>query len=229
MQMTDKDLIVYLEQFISEKRKTLFHRLIANRTRYFTVVLEDIFQPQNASAVLRTCDCLGIQDIHIIENNNKYRINPDVTLGSDKWLSLKRYHEDSKNTTLALNALRAKGYRIIATTPHKNDILLEDFSIDAGKAAFVFGTEKGGLSKEALAMADEYLKIPMSGFTESFNISVSAAIILYNVVAKMRRKKGINWQLPDDERDKLLLDWLISSISNSKGIVAKYYNDHADA
>jgi tRNA (guanosine-2'-O-)-methyltransferase len=227
--MTDSALIKYLEQFTTERRKNLFHQLIQFRTRYFTVALEDIFQSHNASAVLRTCDCLGIQDVHIIENNNKYRINPDVTLGSDKWLSIKKYSSSGENTLIALNELKSNGYRIIATTPNKKAVNLPDFNVEAGKAVFLFGTEKNGLSKEALKNSDEFLKIPMVGFTESFNISVSAAIILSSVIFKLKEASGINWELTANERDELLLEWLKISIRNSKGIISNYYKDKADS
>jgi tRNA (guanosine-2'-O-)-methyltransferase len=225
--MTNEILIKHLEQFTTERRKNLFYSLIKNRTRHVTVVLEDIYQPQNASAVLRTCDCMGIQDVHIIENNNKYRLNPDVTLGSEKWLTLKTYNNGNNNTIDALKHIKAQGYRIVATTPHRNDINLEDFDVLKGKAAFLFGTEKNGLSKQALKLADEFLKIPMFGFTESFNISVSAAIILFHIISSLK-KTEIKWQLSVKEQNELLLDWLKISIRNSKGIISNYLKDQAD-
>ena len=140
-----------------------------SRTRYLTVVLEDIFQSQNASAVLRTCDCFGIQDVHIIENRNPYEINPDVELGSAKWLNMNRYNKSGHNTLEAFTELRKKGYKIIATSPHKNDLMIQDLPIEH-KIALVFGSEREGLSDIALQNADAFVKIPMYGFTESFNI-----------------------------------------------------------
>ena len=118
--MKDK-LILYLQQFVTERRLKLFDSRLENRTRYLTVVLEDIFQPHNASAVMRSCECFGIQDLHIIENRNAYRINPDVALGSYKWLTLKRYNLPGDNTTRALVLLKQEGYRIVAAMPHKGN------------------------------------------------------------------------------------------------------------
>lgn len=218
----NEDLISYLEDFITDKRKNLFYKIIENRTRYITVVLEDIFQPQNASAVLRTCDCFGIQDVHIIENNNKYNLNPDVTLGSDKWLNLYKYNKQPDNTLSAIQHLKKEGYRIVATTPHTNDIDVEHFDLEKGKTALVFGTELKGLSDEALSMADEFLKIPMYGFTESFNISVSAAIILHQLSAKLRSNENIDWKLPTDEKTGILIQWLKKTIKNSEPIIRKF-------
>lgn len=220
--MTDT-LITYLEEFITPERKQLFDRVIQNRTRYITVVLEDIFQPHNASAVLRSCDCFGIQDVHIIENRNKYQVNPDVTLGSDKWLSLIKYNKQGNNSTRVIKELRKKGYRIVATTPHNNDTELNNFDVSMGKIALFFGTELQGLSEDVLQNADEFLKIPMYGFTESYNISVSAAIILYTLTEKMKASV-INWQLTKEEMRTVRKKWLERSVRNSNLIEKEYIN-----
>jgi tRNA (guanosine-2'-O-)-methyltransferase len=217
----ENQLIDYLEQFITTRRSNLFHKIIENRTRYITVVLEDIFQPHNASAVLRTCDCFGIQDVHIIENNNKYSVNPDIALGANKWLSLHKYNSSENNTRFALQSLKEKGYRIVATTPHKNDIDLENFDLAKGKTALVFGTELKGLSEEVIEMSDEYLKIPMFGFTESFNISVSVAIILHHLTYNLR-STNLEWELQAEEKSEILIGWLKNTIKNPEPIIKKF-------
>jgi len=208
-----KALLDHLLGFITPGRKSLFKKVIKNRTRHITVVLEDIYQPHNASAVLRTCDLTGVQDVHIIETKNEYNVNPDVALGASKWLNLIKYNNDKQNTLVAYNKLRDKGYRIIASTPHKNDQSLEDISLD-GKMAIVFGTELNGLSDTAIEHADEYLKIPMVGFTESYNISVSAALILFNLTTRLRDTE-INWRLSEIEKTEILLEWARRSIKRS--------------
>ncbi len=208
--MQEKE-IRHLKSFLTQRRSELIDQVILHRTRYITVALEDIFQPQNASAVLRTCDCLGIQDIHIIENRNRYRLNPDVTLGSDKWLNLIRYRKYADNSIEAMNRLRKSGYRIIATTPSDKSQNLDDFDIFKGKAAFFFGTELNGLSDKVLDNADEFLQIPMYGFTRSYNISVSAAIILYNITSRLKETK-ISWRLSKDESNGLKIKWLRNSL-----------------
>ncbi len=209
-----KNLISHLSEFVSPSRLDTFTQVLSKRTRYLTVCLEDIYQSQNASAVLRTCDCLGIQDVHIIENKNRFDINPDVVLGSSKWLDLMKYNEEGNNTITALKKLKSDGYRIVATTPHKNDQDLDDIDLEKGKVALIFGTELTGLTEEAMDLADEYLKIPNVGFTESFNISVSAAIILYQLSQKLRNS-DINWKLSGEEYDELMLQWLKKSIKKS--------------
>jgi len=221
-----KEFINFLSECIYERRLTQIQKVLENRTRYITVVLEDIYQSQNASAVLRTCDCLGIQDIHIIENKNTFNINPQVVMGASKWLTIKRYKEVKDNTLNAINSLKVDGYRIIATTPHNNDINLEDFDLSKGKFALFFGTENTGLTKDVLNNADEFVKIPMVGFTESFNISVSAAISLYSLTNKLH-SSGLDYHLQEDESELLLLSWLKASTRNwplmEKRFLSEYY------
>lgn len=215
------DLIEYLEYFITDERREQFYKVLSERTRYFTVVLEDIYQPQNASAVLRTCDCFGIQDIHVIENKNEFIINRDVVLGSTQWLNINKYSGKEDNTKDCLTKLKSDGYRIIATSPHINDLNLSDFNIESGKAAFVFGTEKFGISNSVREMADEFIKIPMYGFTESYNISVSAAMILNNITERIR-KSEIKYQLSEEEKAPILLNWLRNTIKKVDLIEEKY-------
>ena len=222
------DLISHLSEFVTENRLAQFKRVLADRTRYITVLLEDIYQSQNASAVLRTCDCTGIQDVHIVEEHNVYEINRDVALGSDQWLSLHYYNKDEDNIYQAVKALKGRGYRIVATSPHKEGSTPEQFMLQKGKAALLFGTELNGLSERALGLADEYLQIPMAGFTESYNISVSAAIVLYTM-RKRLEASSLPWRLAHEEKQELLLKWLRNSIKMSEQIENKFIKDyHSD-
>lgn len=216
-------LIKYLSEFITEKRLETFKDVLSMRTRHISVVLEDIYQPHNASAVLRSCDCFGIQDVHIIENENEYSLNPDVALGSSKWINMIKYNKTKNNTSLAINRLRKSGYRIIATTLHeKKSTSLEELDLKKGKIALFFGTEMKGLSKKMLSEADEYITIPMFGFTESLNISVATAISLYYLTNKLRNS-DIKWELSLKEKNEIILAWLMNSIKNSAMIVDKFY------
>jgi len=217
----DSSLIKYLSGFITSRRWQTMEKIIRNRTRYITVVLEDIFQPHNASAVLRTCECLGIQDVHVIENKNKYNVNPDVVLGSDKWITLKKYDADEWNTPAAINHLRKAGYRIIATSLSVKAKPLNEFELDENRIALFFGTELTGLTSTVLEQADHHLKIPIYGFTDSYNISVSAAIILYDLVDRLH-KSEIPWQLTRAEKNKILLQWLKNSIKRSDLIIKEF-------
>lgn len=208
-----KELYEYLAGFLSEERKAKFERHIGMRTRYVTLVTEDIYQPHNASAVLRSAECFGMQDVHVVESRNKYNPNPDVVMGANKWLSLHRYTGTENNTQACIRSLREKGYRIVATTPHRDDRLISELDLSKGKIALFFGTELEGISEEVIREADEFVKIPMFGFTESFNISVSAAICLYELLPKLR-KTDLPWQLSEDEKTDILLEWAKGSLKS---------------
>lgn len=216
-----ENLVAYLSRFLKEERYSKFRKIVRNRTRHLTLALEDIFQPHNASAVLRSCECFGIQDVHIIENRNIYEVNPEVVMGSSKWLNLKKYNDKVDNTTSCLNSLKEQGYRIVATSPHTGCYSPDDLPIEQ-KTVLVFGTELGGLTPTALALADDYVKIPMVGFTESLNISVSAAILLNSLTSRLRNS-DIPWHLTDIETNTLLIEWLKLSINKSDVIVRNYY------
>jgi len=218
----DKELIEHLASYLTPNRQALFNSVLQQRTRYLTVVLEDIFQPQNASAVLRTCDCFGIQDVHIIENRNDFEVDREVAMGASKWLSLKKYNQLEQNSLEAIHQLKADGYRIVATSPHINDQELHNFDMSKGKAALVFGSELPGISEIIKDEADEFLKIPMYGFTESFNISVSAAIILHHLTLKMKQDAAIEWNLSQEEQQEIKLEWIRRSIKRSELIEQRF-------
>jgi tRNA (guanosine-2'-O-)-methyltransferase len=219
------DLIEHLAACMTESRYSLFKKVLSERTRYITVLLEDIFQSQNASAVLRTCDCTGIQDVHIVEERNEYEINREVALGANQWLSLHYHNQGVDNIYSAVKALKEQGYRIVATSPHTDGTTPESFDLNQGKAALMFGTELNGLTERALELADEYIQIPMVGFTESYNISVSAAITLYGLRKRLERS-GIDWSLGEEEQSIILLNWLRTSIKMSGKIESHFRENY---
>ena len=226
MTQYDKALMKFLLPMVNEKRLALIDRLLKERTRYITVMLEDIYQPHNASAVLRTCDCFGIQDVHIVENRNTYELNPDVELGAAQWLTLHHYNKENNNTEHAIRSLKKKGYRVIAATPHANDVEVADLDLEKGRLAIMLGTEMTGLSEKALNHADAFVKIPMVGFTESFNISVSAAIILYELNKRLRAS-DIKWNLKPAENEEIRYHWIKNSVNHisriEQGFKKKYH------
>ena len=223
--MVDEKYIEYLEQFVTERRRNLFEKVLNERTRHFTVAIEDIFQPHNASAVVRTCDIFGVQDMHVIENKYKFYASRLVAKGAQKWIDFSMYNQKDTNNTLdCIATLKEKGYKIIATTPHNESCLLQDFDVTE-KAAFFFGVEKEGLSKDVMDNADGFLKIPMVGFTESLNISVAAAIILQNMNDKLKAS-NINWQLTELEKREKYQDWLEKSIKSIRKIKEVYFTQN---
>ena len=207
-----RSLIPYLRTFITEERDTRILEVLANRTRHFTVVLEDLFQTQNISAVMRTCECYGVQDVHIIEKENEFIIHDAISMGSNKWLTLHNYPNEPGNVAKCANWLHGHGYKLIATLPAENSVFVDDLPVDE-KTAFFFGTELTGLSDEAVAVCDGAVKIPMYGFTESFNISNSVAILTSNMTERLRRSQ-VDWRLTSDEHDELYFEWLCKSIRN---------------
>ncbi|MDZ7715547.1 MAG: RNA methyltransferase [Balneolaceae bacterium] len=219
-----KKLIAYLRDFVTEERWETMQKVLDQRTRYISVVLEDIYQPQNASAVLRSCDCFGVQDVHVIENDNSFRPTKSVTIGADQWMSIHKYNKErDQNTAACYQHLRNEGYQIIATSPHVEGSDIGDFKL-TDKTALVFGTELDGLSDYAIKQADGYVQIPMYGFSESYNISVSAALCLYEVTKKLR-SSDIKWQLNDEEKIDLELTWLENSIRAAEQLKAKFLEE----
>lgn len=205
-------LIQYLSEFVTPERLTLFNKILSLRTNYITVVLEDMYQAQNASAAIRTADCFGIQNVHIIENKHIFNFHPDVVRGASNWVTVNRYNRTEMNTPEAIARLRSEGYRIVVATPHNHEVDLEDFDLGKGKAAIVFGCERPGLTDIAMNEADEFMKIPMVGFTESLNVSVSVAVTLHHLTHQLRNHSTIDWHLTDGEKQKVMLDWLRQSI-----------------
>lgn len=208
------ELVKYLSGFIKPRRLQNFKKVLENRTRYITLVCEDIYQSHNASALVRTCDCFGVQDFHILERKNTFDVNPEIALGASNWLTISRYRDTDDNFSQVFTRLRSKGYRIVAATPDRHSVSLSDLDLEKGPVSLIFGTEKEGLSESILKEADEFVRIEMFGFTESFNVSVSAGIILYDLRMKLNRS-NIRWQLSDEEKLMIKLDWLRKSIRGS--------------
>lgn len=214
--MSATHFLSYLEAFMTEERKERFDVVLASRTRHFTVAVEDVYQMHNTSAVVRSCEVFGIQDVHLIERRFGKRLDTKIAMGAQKWVNAYRYEQ----TQSCMEALRSQGYRIVATTPHHDAVNLSDFDISA-KSAFFFGTEKEGLSREVLDQADTFLTIPMVGFTESLNISVSVAIILQQLTQRLRTS-SVRWQLSEEEKLQIRTDWALKSIRSPHDIVRRY-------
>lgn len=224
--MDDHELYERLAAFITPHRRSLFDRSAPLRTRHVTVVLEDIHQSQNASAVVRTADLLGIQELHVIESRNRFTMNPDVSLGANKWIDLMRYRDAADPVGDCIDHLHAEGYRIVVTLPNEHGHTPDDIPIDR-PLAFCFGTELHGLSPALIERADMSLRIPMYGFTESYNISVSAAIILYTVMQRIHRS-GQQVALGAHEQLALKLRWVRASLRDAERIERRLRDDACD-
>lgn len=220
---TEEKYIAFLETIVTENRSELYKKVLSNRTKHIALVLEDLYQKHNWSAVVRSCDVFGIQDIYTIENNYSVKLSNGVGKGSQKWVDFHRFRENLDNTQQCIDALKANGYQIVATSPHENSNVISDFDITK-KTAFVFGAEKRGVSETMMQQADACVKIPMVGFTESLNISVAAAIILQNTTERLRNST-VNWQLTQAEQSEIYLRWLEGSITSIKPIKERFYKE----
>lgn len=217
--MVDLELLAYLETYLTENRRARFNTVLNQRTKHFTVATEDVYQLHNTSAVIRSCDVFGIQEVNIVEEVNSKSIDREIAMGAQKWVDLNRFHSVKD----CIKGLKENGYQIVATTPHTDDCLLHEFDVTK-KSCFFFGRETEGLSQEVLDEADCFLKIPMSGFTESLNISVSAAIVLQHVTTKLKQT-DIDWKLSEEEQNEKRLDWIKKTIKSYDKIVARFYEE----
>ncbi|WP_396152530.1 TrmH family RNA methyltransferase [Flavobacterium sp.] len=210
------EYLTYLEGFLTENRKAKFLEILQLRTNHFTVAIEDVFQMHNTSAVMRSCDVFGIQGLHVVEQKFGKSIDAEIAMGAQKWVDIKQYQTNQS----CINALKEKGYQIVATSPHIDSCLLDDFNVSK-KSALFFGTERDGLSEDVFAQADCFLKIPMVGFTESLNISVAAAIILQNLTHRLRNS-NTDWKLTDEEVLIKRIDWARKSIKDIERIEQRF-------
>lgn len=213
-----RERIDFLSGFMLPQRFETLCRVAAMRTRWMTVCTENTFHPQNASAIVRTCEAFGIQDIHTVESLCPFSPNLHIVRGTDKWIDLHRH----TTTAEALTALRGAGYRIVATTPHSGDTPPEAFDVAEGPFAVVFGTEHAGVSDEMIAASDAFIRIPMCGFVESLNVSACASILLYQLSQRLRASDA-RWELAETDRLQLLYRWLTASVRDAERILARNF------
>jgi tRNA (guanosine-2'-O-)-methyltransferase len=211
-----------LSEHLTPRKRELFDSIASLRTRHLTLVLEDVYQAHNSSAVLRSMESWGIQDIYAIENTNPFHMHRRIAKGAFDWLTIHQFHEHKNNTLACIQDLKSKGYKVVATALHENAIPLEELDITQ-KTAIVMGTELSGVSSTILEQADENVVIPMNGFTESLNVSVAASVIMQHLSNKLR-KSNIPWQLSQEEQLELKIEWAKQSIHWSKHLVEMYEN-----
>ena len=216
----DEKVLEEFYKIITPNKQEMFDRIAAERTRHLTVVMENIYQEHNASAVLRSCDCFGLQELHVIEKDNEYKIQRDIALGAGRWVDMYNYDAGPSVTKDCIQGLRERGYKIVATTPHTDARTIYDMDLSQ-PVALVFGTERRGISDEVRELADEFVKIPMYGFTESFNISVSVAIIL-NTLRQRLEQSDLDWKLSREAQDLLKINWC-TKILNGGDALEKHF------
>ena len=215
----DQELLAYLQSFLTDRRIQLFDKVLAERTNHFTVAVEDVYQLHNTSAVIRSCESFGVQELHVIEEVNVKSIDKEIAMGAQKWVDVQR-HGSARG---CITHLKSQGYKIIATSPHKDAHTLENFDTSQ-KSAIFFGRETEGLSDTVMELADDFIYIPMVGFTESLNISVSAAITLQHIMTKLKQS-DVAWQFSEQELFDKKLEWTRKMIKDIEGIEQRFLKE----
>ena len=209
----------YMESFLTDERREVLRRTLSSRTRYMTILTENTFHPQNASALVRHCEAFGVQELHTVETRCKFNPNVNIVRGTDKWVDITRHD----STADAIAALKGAGYRLVATTPHRESCTPETFDVERGPFCLVFGTEHAGVTDEIIEAADEYLRIPMCGMVESLNVSASAAILIYMLSQRMRLSPSIDWHLKEADEREMLFRWVMSSVRDAERILERQF------
>lgn len=210
----------YLKGFLTPARLEKIERQSAKSSDYILPIVEDIYQFRNAAAIVRSVEACGFHKVVALEQNNVFDPNLRVTKGADIWVEVEKM---PRNIT-SLQTIRDRGYKIVAVSPERNATMLPDYQ-PKEPVALVFGTEWEGATDELLDFADETLAIPMYGFTQSFNVSVAAAICMYDLKQKLLTSNQ-DYLLNEEKRTKLKIRWATNSIPSGQEILDKYLKDH---
>lgn len=202
-------LFNFFSSFLSDEKQKKLKLIASQRTNHITIALEDFYQSHNISAALRTAECFGVQNVQVIAQKHFPKIDDAIAKGASAWIDT-HFYQDNR---ACINFLKENNYKIVATALSDDAISLDQLPLDH-KCAIFFGTERQGLSKTVLDQADYKIKIPMFGFTESFNVSASAAIILYDLIMRLHQS-SIVWQLSQEEQLQLMIEWMRRMIPGS--------------
>lgn len=201
-----------------EPRRERIEQVVAARTRSVTVVLDRLEDSFNMAAVLRTCEGMGLQDVHVIRNPDApFAPNSKVTQGCDKWLDL-HVHRDFKSCA---EQLKANGYRVLASAIRPGATSLFELRFDE-KVAMVLGNERFGVSEEVLTYSDGTFWIPMRGFSQSLNISAAASACITRAVSWRLEHLGAQGDLADHEKTALAQQFSFLSVKQ-RGRVYRHH------
>ena len=208
----------YLKQFLTEERLQKIEHFSKESSDFVLPVMEDVYQFRNAAAIVRSVEACGFHHVVALEEENVFNPNLKVTKGAETWVQV----EKMPNNLDSLKEIKSRGYKILAVSPEKNATMLPDYEVKE-PIALVFGTELEGVSDEVLDFADETLAIPMFGFTKSFNVSVAAAICMYELKQKLM-KSGIDYQLSDEKLLEMKIRWTVNSIRSGEELLERFLN-----
>ena len=213
---TNQEIYDYLQQFLTDERLSKIEHFSKESSDFVLPVMEDVYQFRNAAAIVRSVEACGFHHVVALEEENVFNPNLKVTKGAETWVQV----EKMPNNLDSLKEIKSRGYRILAVSPEKNATMLPDYEVKE-PIALVFGTELEGVSDGILDFADETLAIPMFGFTKSFNVSVAAAICMYELKQKLI-KSGIEYKLSDEKLLELKIRWAKNSIKSSEQILERF-------
>ncbi len=200
-----------LYEFITDERKEKIQKVLSQRSAHFAPVLEGLYDRGNVSAVMRSAEAFGFHRFHIIETSKDFKESQRVTQGADKWLDVVKW----TNTKDCILNLKQQGYKVYATHMSEKAMNFDELDLNQ-KTAVIFGNERDGVSEEALSMADGNVLLPMAGFTQSFNISVAAALSFQRAFLKSPPK------VSEEERKLLEAAYYLRTIDWPKEAFLKH-------
>ena len=209
----------YLKQFLTQERLKKIEHFASESSDFVLPVMEDVYQFRNAAAIIRSVEACGFHKVVAMEARNVFDPNLTVTKGAETWVEV----EKLPHTLDSLQEIKNRGYKLVAVSPEKNASFLPDFKITE-PTALIFGTEWQGVSEDFLDFVDETLAIPMYGFTQSFNVSVAAAICCYDLKQKLINSE-IDYKLSEEKQTALKIRWAVNSIPSGEMILEKFLKD----
>lgn len=218
--MNNQKTFEYLQQFLTDERLEKINRFAPESSDFVLPVIEDVYQFRNAAAIVRSVEACGFHKIVAMESENQFNPNLRVTKGAETWVDVERL----PHSLDSIKQIKNRGYKIVAVSPEKNATLLSDFQMTE-PVALVFGTEAEGVTDEILDFSDETLAIPMYGFTRSFNVSVAAAICVYDLKQKLMRS-NLDYKLSEEKLWGMKVRWAVNSLQSGEQILAKYLREN---
>lgn len=207
VQLHAREVAQMLGPFISEPRRAKIEAVLRERTCTVATVCEGIYDKGNVSAVMRSAESMGFQQMHVIHTQKRFKVANRVSMGSDKWLDIANWRQ----TEACVERLKAQGYRIVATHLDETAVPIDELDFTQ-PTALVFGNEHAGISEEMIALSDVRCIIPMRGFAQSFNISVAAAVSLYHVAQDRIRRQGYHGDLSEEELERLRASYYMRAL-----------------
>ena len=204
-----------LAPMLTTERIARIDQVLAARLVSVVTVVEDTYDPHNAAATIRTTEAIGLGELHVIEPEERFSAAGGVTRGAHRWIELHRW----RSAEAAIGGLRARGFRVFATLPGAPQTIDE---VDVTTPlAVAFGNEHDGLSAGAIAACDGAIGVPMFGFTESYNLSVTVALAMSRIAARRRAAIGSLGDLDDQRRRELRARWFALKIRGAVGILER--------